>query len=481
MTTELDHLAEYIDGFGPSPGQRDVARSILDDAVRQELQSEATSDVPSTGAVPRKWRSRRRRTAVIASLVASVAVAAVVVSFTIPSRSLPHRTVAAQISELADTVQPAPTLAPGQWSSLQLTGQMLADVGSVGTTKTPDAKASIPVDIGVWSNTTGTTCTSQRFGTATFASPVNAQAWAAIGLIVTPFGQPATGCVAGIEAASGGGLTAMTPIDVSRLTHDPAVLAQELQLGTTGVPSIDQRGKFATTSPSQSETEALLQQVAFGRLVALVVGPTTGAWSGYHRELLQTMARLPGIVSLGRTAAHSGKAGVGFTAGSNVVLNPANGAVTNKVKSPVVILDPETGGLLEARNFSIPVLVNAAQDFVGSPTAPVFAQGVSYGVSTQWIDPVPGPGVVTQAQLPTWISGFHSIEAIGNPNISVQAQSNVINPYLGGGNSEFDDWNSPTPSQSTYEITIDNPDTSVDTVVAALEASGLFQSVVVKA
>jgi len=481
MTTELDHLAEYLDGFGPSPEQLDVARSILEDAVRRELPWESTPDTPRTGPDPHEGRSRRRRWVVIASLVACAAAAVVAVSLAPPPKPRPHRTVAAQISELADTVQPTPTLAPGQWSSLQLTGQMLASVGSVGKTETPDAEASVPVDIGVWSNTTGTTCTSQRFGTATFASPVNAQAWAAIGLIATPFGQPATGCVAGVEAASGGGLTAMTPIDVSRLTQDPAVLAQELQLGTTGVPSIDQRGKYPTSSHSQSETEAVLQQVAFGRLVTLVVGPTSGAWSGYHRELLQAMARLPGVVSLGRMTAHSGKVGMGFTAGTVVVLNPTNGTVISKVQSPVVILDPETGGLLEARNFSIPVLVNAAQDFVGSPTAPVFSQGVSYGVTTQWIDPVPGPAVVTQAQLPTWILGFHSIEAIGNPNVSEQAQSEVVNPYLGRGNSEFSEWNSPTPSQSTYEITIDDPDTSVDTVVAALEASGLFQSVVVKA
>jgi hypothetical protein len=278
-----------------------------------------------------------------------------------------------------------------------------------------------------------------------------------------------------------GGGSAMTPINVSRLTHDPTVLAQELQLGTTGVDSVDQMSTPEMKSSSQPETEALLHRTAFARLAVLIVGPTSGAWSGYNQEMLRTMALLPGVDSLGRMTAHSGRPGLGFSTGNVVLMNPKTGATTVVPPSPVVLLDPETGALLEARNFSIPVLGSAAQDFVGSPTAAVYADGVSYGVSTEWIDPVPGPSVVDQAVLPAWISGFHSIEAIGNPNVNGQALADAINPYLGDGNSAFDDWNSPTPSQTTLEITISNPATSVSTVVAALNASGLFQSVVVKA
>jgi hypothetical protein len=479
MSEELDLLSEYLRERSATPAQLDGARSMLDEAIRSEM---AQSYVPEQ-ELEHGHRDRRRpklhRNVLIAAVVALVAAAVpVLLTFSKP-KAQPHIAAAAKISQLADVVQPIHVLAPGQWSSLQLTGELLASVGSVGWTKTPDAKASVPVTIGVWSNSTGTTCTSQQFGTATFANPVNAQAWASIGLIATPFGQPATGCVAGVQATVGGG-SAMTPINVSSLTHDPTVLAQELQLGTTGVDSVDQSAAEMKSS-TQPETEAILHRTAFARLAVLIVGPTSGAWSGYNQEMLRTMALLPGVESLGRMTSHSGRSGLGFTAGNVVILSPKTGAVTAALPSPVVLLDPQTGALLEARNFSIPVLESAAQDFVGSPSAAVYANGVSYGVSAEWIDPVPGPSVVDQSALPAWISGFHSIEAIGNPSVNGQTLADVINPYLGGGNSAFDDWNSPTPSQTTFEITISNPATSVSTVVAALNASGLFQSVVLKA
>ncbi len=196
-------------------------------------------------------------------------------------------------------------------------------------------------------------------------------------------------------------------------------------------------GTSEMKSSTQPETEAILHRTAFSRLAVLIVGPTGGAWSGYNQEMLRTMALLPGVVSLGRMTAHSGRPGLGFSTGNVVLMNPRTGIATALPPSPVVLLDPETGALLEARNFSIPVLESAAQDFVGSPTAAVYANGVSYGVSTEWIDPVPGPSVVDQSALPAWISGFHSIEAIGNPDVNGQTLADVINPYLGDGNSDI--------------------------------------------
>jgi hypothetical protein len=480
MTNELDLLRDYINGEDASHVQLDKARSALNEAIRSEIASRPSpaSKTDSEQASGRTSKVGRRLVVVALATVAATAV----LIFQVTPGSKEHASIAAaaQISKLAASVQPTPPLQPGQWSSLQMTGQLLASVSSVGSTKTPDAQASVPVTIGVWSNTTGTTCTSQQFGTATFASPVNAQAWASIGLVATPFNQPATGCVAGVQAAMGGGLS-MTPINVSNLTHDPVVLAQQLQSGMTGVTSIDQLGTTGIASATQLGTEADLHRTAFARLAALIVGPTSGSWDGYNQEMLRTMALLPGVVSLGRMAAHSGQLGLGFTSGNVVVMNPETGAATEDTPSPVVLLDPLTGALLEARNFTIPVLENAGQDFVGSPTAAVYTDGVSYGISTQWIDPVPSDPVIPQSALPTWISSFHSIEAIGNPNVNGQTLADVINPFLGDGNSAFDDWNHPTPSQTTFEITIANPATSVSSVVAAINASGLFQSVVVEA
>ncbi len=236
MSEELELLSDYLREGGATPVQLDGARSVLDQAIRSEMErSHAPGREPEHGHRDRR-RPKLHRNVLIAAVVALVVAAVpILLTFSKP-KNQPHLAAAAKISQLADVVRPTHVLAPGQWSSLQLTGELLASVGSVGSTKTPDAVASVPVTIGVWSNSTGTTCTSQQFGTAMFASPVNAQAWTSIGLIATPVGQPATGCVAGVQATTGGS-SAMTPLNVSQLSHDPTVLAQELQLGTTGVDS----------------------------------------------------------------------------------------------------------------------------------------------------------------------------------------------------------------------------------------------------
>jgi hypothetical protein len=468
MSNELDLVSDYMKTDDAQPTQLVKARSLLDGAIQIEILELSTDASPTEVA-----RSRRRRSRVWSRLavagVAAVAACAVLIIQVVPtSTSRPPVAAAAQISRLADAVQPPPPLMPGQWSSVQMTGELLAQVESVGTTKTPDAQASIPISFGVWSNSTGTTCTSQQFGTATFASLANSQAWQSIGLIAIPTNQPATGCVAGVQAAIGGG-TAMTPTDVANLTHDPVTLAKELQAGTTGIPLL---GQSTRGTPGRQDV--------FGLLVTLIVGPTTARWPGYDQEMLETMALLPGVISLGEMTAHSGQRGLAFSTENEAVVDPKTGAVTSNVPSPTVLLDSATGALLEARNFSIPVLQSAARDFVGSPTAPVYTEGVSYGISTQWIDPVGASEVVPEASLPAWIAGFHVIEAVGNPNVDPQTMVNQLNRYVGTGNSLFSA-PLPTPSQTTFDLTIPDTGTDVGTVVASLNASGLFQSVVIKA
>src|SRR5664280_2552405 len=275
-------------------------------------------------------------------------------------------------------------------------GVVDASVNSLGETPTPNAKSSIPLSYQVWSNSTGSACTSQQFGTASFASPANAAAWRAIGLIDTPSNQPATGCVGGEEAkwASGSGPQV---IDVSNLTHEPTTLAEQLQSASTGIQSIDQAA--VGNGPDVA---------GFIRLTILLIGPTIDQWTGFGQEMLRTMSLLPGVIGQGEMTAHSGKSGLAFAGGEQVTLNPETGAVGFQWKGPTVILDAQTGALLEARSFSLPTLLqSAAQDFVGSPDAPVYTQGASYGVTADWIDPVGSPTVVTQDALPGWISNFH--------------------------------------------------------------------------
>jgi hypothetical protein len=199
--------------------------------------------------------------------------------------------------------------------------------------------------------------------------------------------------------------------------------------------------------------------------------------------MLQTMALLPGVVSLGPTTSHSGKTGIGFSTGQQVTLNPQTGAVASKWSGPTVVLDARTGALLEARNFDIPVLQSAAEDFVGSSSAPVDS-GAIYGITTEWIDPVAPPGVIGQDALPSWINKFHIIEAVTKATTTSSQVSTAVTPFNGGeaftvGDFTFGDQDVPSPGLTTYDFTTVGTAAHEGTFVAALRASGLFSSVTV--
>ena len=359
-----------------------------------------------------------------------------------------------------------PALAPGQWYEYQLQGALSANVTSGSKASPISATAIIPIDIGQWSNVTGAVCISEQFGTATFPAPTSAQAWQTMGLVATPTNQPATGCSAGAAAAAG---MTLGPIDVSNVTHDPATLATELETGTTGISQVD---NDPDGDPSQV--------VGFLRLTDLLVGPLKGQWSGFGQEMLQTMALLPGIESLGAMTSHSGSTGLGFSMSTQVVDNPSDRTGVSSFTSPTVILDPHNGNLLEARNFDYPVLGSAAQDFVGSPTALVYSDGVGYGTTAEWIDPESGLQVIDQSSVPSWIGSFHIIEAVTAPSTTPSQLANLVDPYLGNGNLDASDENLPVAGKNTEDITIMGSLATAQTVASALTNSDLFVSVSLK-
>lgn len=461
MKTAIDLVRDYMSDFDGSAFDLERARSVLDEAI--VLERPPANDRTDG---PRPARPRRRRGLQWAIGVTSVAAAAAATALVaVPSARLPGApAAAAEIARLAQTVQPVPPLGPGQWYQHQLQGEVSANVTSGPKAAPVSATADIPVTIGDWSNANGAVCSSQQFGTVTFDTSADAQAWQTMGLTTTPANQPATGCAAGVEAADGGGGTPVGPIDISNITHDPAALATQLQEGTTGVAVID---NYAHGAPARL--------VGFLRLTDLLVGPVKGEWSGFGQEILNTMSLLPGINALGTMATHSGSDGLAFSMPKQVTLNPETGAVAYTFTPPTVILDPQDGSLLEARNFDFPVLQSAAQDFVASPTALVFSDGVSYGVTAQWVDPASGLQVVDQSSLPSWIGTFHIIEAVPSPSATASQLSAVINPFLGNGNSDYGDTNG--SGQTTNDITIMGTLTTAQSVANALTASGLFTSV----
>jgi hypothetical protein len=400
------------------------------------------------------------------TVAAAASVAAVFL--VVPSARNPAApAAAAEIARLADAVQPVPPLAAGQWYQYQLQGELSANVTSGTKTAPISATANIPVTIGDWSNATSAVCTSQQFGTVTFDTPADAAAWQSMGLVTTPANQPATGCAAGLEATDGGGGTPVGPINVSNMTHDPTTLATQLQEGTTGITAID---NYAHGEPDRL--------VGFLRLTDLLVGPVEGQWSGFGQEVLNTMALLPGIVSLGTLTSHSGASGPAFSMPKQVTLNPESGADVYTYTPPTVILDPQDGSLLEARNFDFPVLSSAAQDFVGSPSALVYSDGVGYGVTAEWVDPVSGLEVIDPSALPGWIGSWHVIEVMPAPSTTPAQLSGVINPFLGNGNSDFSDAGSGS-GPTTDDITIMGTEATAQSVANTFTGSGLFTSVTV--
>lgn len=470
MTTELDLVRDFMnEPHGPEaePGLG-RARAALDAAIAAEGGAQAE---PDRGRVPVRTRTRSRRSLRWGIGVAAVAAASIVAALVVVPTSQKSGTeaAAAEIARLAEAVQPVPPLSAGQWYQYQLQGELSANVTSGTKTAPITSNANIPIAIGEWANATTAVCTSQQFGTVTFDDPADAQAWQTLGLTTTPANQPATGCSAGFEESVGGGGTPAEPINVATLTHDPAELADQLENGTTGIGVVDD---YARGEPARV--------VGFLRLTDLLVGPVEGQWSGFGQEMLDTLSRLPGIVSLGTLTSHSGASGLAFSMPKQVTLDPVNGAQTYTFTPPTVILDPQDGSLLEVRNFNVSVLSSAAQDFVGNANALVYADGVSYGTTAQWIDPVSGLQVVEPSALPSWITTFHIVEAVTVPSAIQSQVSDVINPFLGHGNSSYSSEITGQSGATTYDITIMGTQETVQNVVTTLTASGLFASVTQK-
>ena len=128
----------------------------------------------------------------------------------------------------------------------------------------------------------------------------------------------------------------------------------------------------------------------------------------------------------------------------DVITNPKDG-VTPTSSPPTVILNPQSAAILEARNLNFPVLITAAQDFIGGPSAPIYGQGGGYGATAQWFDPVAPVSVVAQEAVPIWISSYHIVEAVTKASTTQMELSSV----LANVNRVFSDPNVPAAGLET--------------------------------
>ena len=463
MSSEVDLVVTYMNGDNVSPDELPIAWSILEDAIAVEVERGRRGDMPTS---PRRTDRRTRRLArwsVVATLAAA-AIAVLILQVVPTSNDTTSEAAGAVISRLAADAQTVPPLLHGQWYQYQLRGVLSAEVSSVGKTPTPNAKASIPFSLGSWSNSTSV-CNSQQFGTATFASPTNAQAWQAIGLLATPANQPDTGCAARVVASTETGGSSLATTDVSNITHDPETFAEQLQKGTTGIQSSEQY-------PLQGDPANV---AAFIRLTNLLVGPTTGQWSGFGQEMLKTMALLPGVTSLGEMTSHSGAVGLAFTSRATT---PRDTRWLTYEAPPTVILDPPSGTLLEgAATWHSQGWTNRRPKISSAALLPLnFTQGVTYGATAQWIDPVAPLSVTPQDALPGWIGNIHIIKAVTKRSVAEWQATALLASQPFAGDSGFTDENTPGPGRTTIYLTVTGA-AAYETAISRLRASELFASI----
>ncbi len=347
MTANIDSLVREAD---PALTGIPLANSMEGERIWSLVDTGTRSDPPS----------RLRGITISVSLICVAAVVAAFVVFQVAPSPLTS-TPASALEHLAQVagVQPSPVLGQGQWLHSTFSASVEVSLFSDGGVYPPDSTATIPLTFGVWVSA-DRTCLEAVFGTPTFASLTEQQAWEAADLAVQPHSDGSPICASG----AGGALGA---IDVSTLPVDPSTLAKELEAGTTGVASLD---SVASAGGNQG----------FERAVYLLVGPTIGATAQFRSAVLRSMADMPAISSLGEQTTRSAGNGLGFAAANGT------GGIT------AVVLAPTTGAILEARGLTdlpyLPVEMSLWSSFNQGPPAP------ENSVTIQWLDPTSNPTVI---------------------------------------------------------------------------------------
>lgn len=355
----------------------DSIRRFVDGAQDPITVGEVKSMVSNRADLPRHQTGdrvgRRSRWSVLAGFVA--AAAALLLLFLPGSSTVnPSSAAAAELRHLATVAatQPDSTLGAKEW--------LHTDANVVFSVKSPStsggalqAVATVSAATQSWANSEST-CVQAAFGNLQFSSPAEQKAWVASGLAISPLvNQPVgqcslnSGALPDPAAGSSGVGDGLGVIDVAGLPSDPSALANVLENGDSGNAVLDQ-------SVNQSNSK----NPGFERAVFLLVVPTVNRTSSFDSALLSAVATMPGVSSLGRTASQSGATGVGFASG-------------NGQDDPTVVLDPTTGGLLEARNLSFGSLYWAL------------------GQSTFWNPGATGSGTIDPASLHVGILVFDPV------------------------------------------------------------------------
>ncbi len=397
LTDEVDEqirsvISELMNAAPPSPSLSELEGRDWEHESAQTKRTRRVRHVP--------------RLAALGGTVA-VGLAALLIVVFMPSAGQ-HEPVAAaaQLQQIASNAasQAAPQLTKGQWLSTEQQVSLSGQVNQIGATPTPGAEATVAATVRLWSDAYGNDCISATTGPATFATPANQTAWHAAGMVIAPTVQPVTSCTSSADGGSApigfGGATGT--IDASALPTDPVGLARELVTGTTPIPALNQM----TSDGAQAS--------GFERAVVLLIGPVAGGGPALDSALYGALALMPGIQGLGTISTHTGATGVGFSG-------------TSPTGTSVIIVDPSTGSLLEARDVPAPsAYMGIGAAYLASPPTPSLdTEGGVAGISIRWIDPTGTSTVVPSSALPGDLSVPQQVTLSGK----ITATAKLAVPY----------------------------------------------------
>ena len=440
MTSDLDAkiravITELIDSAPEPP--------VLPNLVLLPAEKSTTERLPRRHSV--------RRVALLA-VAAIIVAAAIFIGVSIAPESTHHEPMAAAaaLKKIARNTaqQPANPLGTGQYLLTQSDITFLATVAAVGEKPTPGAQATLRANIKEWANNEGGSCIIATSKPATFSSPTNQQAWVAAGLLVNPTG-PSTSC-----SWVGTGV-----LNTSQLPTDPALLANELENGRTGIATLDQM--------------AAPFNVGFSRAVTILIGPTTGETPAQRSALFGALALMPDITSLGTKTASSGATGTGFS-------------VSGSSLKSTIIVDPKTGELLEATN--IPdqsALQGFGRSYLAPPPTPsIGTEGGSYQIVIKEYVPVGIPTIAplpAGLQPPTPLGSSGTVTATAKPGVTsaqIQAVDSQIQQQYG--KAGIDPSTAPGSGDIVWTFEFNQSRSQIEGYARILNASGLFTSVVIK-
>jgi hypothetical protein len=196
----------------------------------------------------------------------------------------------------------------------------------------------------------------------------------------------------------------------------------------------------------------------------------SGSSPALHGAIFKALALMPGVRALGETTTHTGATGLGFDA-------PVNSPTANIA----IVVDPQTGALLEARNLGIDLGTDPLS--LGSFTTPAFPASQNYSGQfvTQWMDPSTSAQVVDSTSLPSELHPSPAPTALLTATVEPGSSSEQISALYQQMAQQFGDLDFTFGGEATTTMTFgyNGPASGVQAVADALRSSPIVVSVTV--